>query len=157
MSSVAFERNFANSVPVADSTRAKMLHGLQELIATLAPAESAAIAPDAGHVEDLVRARRQRAKFFNPELFADPAWDMLLELYAAALSQRRVSVSSLCIASGVAATTALRWMSALQKDGLIARENDPLDGRRVFVKLSAKGQRSIEDYFLSLPPGVTPL
>lgn len=157
MSSVAFGRNFANSVPVADSTRARMLHGLQELIATLAPAEAAPIALDAGHIEDLVRARRQRAKFFNSELFGEPSWDMLLELYAADLAQRRVAVSSLAITAGVPLTTALRWMSALQKDGLIARENDPLDGRRVFVKLSARGREAIESYFLSLPPGFMPL
>jgi hypothetical protein len=42
-----------------------------------------------------------REQFFGPDLFADPAWDILLDLYAARLEQQRVAVSSLCIAAAV--------------------------------------------------------
>lgn len=107
-------------------------------------------------LRELLRAREARGKFFNPRLFADPAWDMLIELYAAELAQRRVSVSSLSLASGVPATTALRWIGALQKDGLVIRHADPFDGRRVFLELSPKGSQAIRDYFASLPASLYP-
>lgn len=57
--------------------------------------------PDPRVVRTAIRARRLREQMFSPELFADPAWDMLLDLYAARLERRRVSVSSLCIAAAV--------------------------------------------------------
>jgi DNA-binding MarR family transcriptional regulator len=105
----------------------------------------------------LLRARRERDKYFGTRLFADPAWDMLLELFAAELSQRRVSVGSLAHASGTPMTTSLRWIDALVKAGLAERRQDPLDGRRIFVSLTDKGLRAMDDYLASLPPTVNPL
>jgi DNA-binding MarR family transcriptional regulator len=90
-------------------------------------------------------------------LFADPAWDMLLELYVAQLSQRRMTVSRLSEASGVPPTTALRWIETLVRHGLAERRNDPLDGRRVYISLSVKGCSAIQDYLDSLPACVNPL
>jgi DNA-binding MarR family transcriptional regulator len=88
---------------------------------------------------------------FAPELFADPAWDMLLELYALHLEQKRVSVSSLCIAAYVPPTTALRWVAKLEEEGLATRMEDPRDGRRTWIELSAVGIERMERYFEMLP------
>ena len=87
-------------------------------------------------------------------MFADPAWDILLELYASHLGQQRVSVSALCNCAAVPATTALRWISALQEKLLIDRRPDPLDGRRYFISLTSKGLTAMEDYFRTVPSGV---
>ena len=54
----------------------------------------------------MIRERFRRQNFFDAGLFADPAWDMLLDLLQAELSHLRVPVSSLCIAAAVPATTA---------------------------------------------------
>jgi len=80
-----------------------------------------------------------RQSFFPDGLFSDPAWDMLLDLTHARLSGKRVSVSSLCIASRVPATTALRRISDLVSEGLATRVRDEADGRRVFVELTEDG------------------
>lgn len=90
----------------------------------------------AARVRALLRARRGRCVYFDSGLFADPAWDMMLDLLAARLERRAVSVSSLCLASGVAQTTALRWIGLLVSRGLIVRRRDCSDGRRVLVTLS---------------------
>jgi DNA-binding MarR family transcriptional regulator len=100
-------------------------------------------------VRRAIDERRNRDKFFPENLFADPAWDMLLELYAAELGQIRVATSSLCAGAAVPPTTALRWIGTLAREGLIDRHSDPLDGRRIFVRLSAKGVSSMEAYFQS--------
>ena len=101
----------------------------------------------AEQVRQVIRARRVRARFFSEDLFADPAWDMLLDLLAAEIAQHRVPVSSLCIAAAVPPTTALRWIKTLTDAGLFMRRADPHDGRRVFVELSPGASTSIRHYF----------
>jgi DNA-binding MarR family transcriptional regulator len=95
----------------------------------------------------VIRARRLRARYFSEELFADPAWDMLLDLLQAEVSQLRVPVSSLCIAAAVPATTALRWLKTMVKQGLFVRRADPHDGRRVFVELAPEASHALRRYF----------
>lgn len=104
-------------------------------------------------IRSLIRLRRNRDHFFGAEMFADPAWDILLELYASELGQQRVSVTSLCSCAAVPATTALRWISALQEKQFIERRPDPLDGRRHFISLTDKGLEAMDGYFRTVPAG----
>lgn len=98
-------------------------------------------------VEAVIRARRLRTRYFPEHLFADPAWDMLLDLLQAEIAQLRVPVSSLCIAAAVPATTALRWLKSMVQEGLFVRRPDPHDGRRVFVELAPDVSRALRRYF----------
>lgn len=98
-------------------------------------------------VRAVICARRLREKFFSADLFADPVWDMLLDLFHAQLSGFRVSVSSLCIAAAVPATTALRWLKIMTDKGLVIRHADPFDGRRMFVELSPQASLALQSYF----------
>jgi DNA-binding MarR family transcriptional regulator len=100
-----------------------------------------------------LKARRQRSDFFSAKLFADPAWDMILELYAASLTERRLSVSRLAERSGVPMTTALRWIATLEAEGLIERQEDPFDKRRYFLLLSDNGANAMKSFFDQLQPG----
>lgn len=104
-------------------------------------------------VRTILKLRRRRDQFFAGELFADPAWDILLELYAAMLGQQRITVGSLCVASAVPPTTALRWISILEGKGLIRREADFMDGRRFYLSLSSSGLEAIANYFETVPAG----
>ncbi len=122
-------------------------------------ANDAAREPDASEVSAelvswAISARRNRAHYFPGELFADPAWDMLLDLLEAELRQRRVCVSSLCIAAGVPASTALRWIKSLVEEGLFVRIPDPNDLRRVYVELSPAASNALRLYFAELNLGV---
>lgn len=101
-------------------------------------------------LREIIRLRRQRERFFDNGLFADPAWDILLDLKAAQLEKQMVSVSSLCIAAAVPPTTALRWISAMTESGMLIRQQDPVDARRVFILLSDETNARIEDYFASI-------
>ena len=98
-------------------------------------------------MRNVIRARRLRARYFAEELFADPAWDMLLDLLQAEIAQLRVPVSSLCIAAAVPATTALRWLKTLVSQGLFIRRPDPHDGRRVYVELAPETSQALRRYF----------
>lgn len=98
-------------------------------------------------VRTVIRARRLRTRYFEADLFADPAWDMLLDLLQAEIAQLRVPVSILCIAAAVPATTALRWLKTMTDQGLFKRRADPHDGRRVFVELSPEASAAMRRYF----------
>lgn len=107
--------------------------------------------PDAAEIRRAIRARRLRDEMFaQAGLFEDPAWDMLLDLFAAELERRPVSVSSLCIAAAVPATTALRWISKLIAADLLERRPDSLDRRRAFISLSAKASAGMRAYIAAL-------
>jgi DNA-binding transcriptional ArsR family regulator len=103
-------------------------------------------AVSAGLVRSMIRARRMRDDFFKGGLFADPAWDILLDLLAARLEKRSVAVSSLCIAAAVPPTTALRWIQTLTDRGLLVRIADPRDGRRVYIELSDEAHDALIAY-----------
>ena len=110
----------------------------------------------AGQVRAIIRARRLREQYFHADLFADPAWDMLLDLMAARLGKQRVAVSSLCIAAAMPPTTALRWIKTLCEQGLFVRSADPEDGRRVYIELSDAAAAGLHAY-LAAAQRISPL
>lgn len=114
----------------------------------LTPAEAGSAPAVSGEaVRQLIRARRLRARFFDADLFADPAWDMLLDLFQAEIAQHRVPVSSLCIAAAVPPTTALRWIKTMTDSGLFLRRLDPHDRRRIFIELAPATSEAMRRYF----------
>jgi hypothetical protein len=135
---------------------ASALAALSEEDRAAADAAKGKVRVDAGLVRTMIRARRLRDQFFRSEIFADPAWDMLLDLFAARLEKRRVAVSSLCIAAAVPPTTALRWIKSLSDQGLFVRIADAEDGRRVFIELS-DGAAAAIDAYLRAAQRISPL
>lgn len=106
--------------------------------------------PTAAELRGILRHRRMRGRFFDSTLFADPAWDMLLDLMAARLEDEEVSVTSLCIASAVPSTTALRWIRNMIDMGLFHRRADPADGRRIYISLTDAAARAMSSYLAAV-------
>jgi DNA-binding MarR family transcriptional regulator len=97
----------------------------------------------AATAEALLAARKTRGDALGGQLFSDPAWDMLLALFAAAERGGPLSVSRLCAAAGVAQTTALRWLEQLEQSRLVSRAADAADARRTLVSLSADAREKM--------------
>lgn len=98
-------------------------------------------------LEKLREMRRVRSKYLPEELFSDPCWDVLLDLYEARLSSKQVSVTSLGATSGVPMSTALRRIGELQQHGLVERICDTEDKRRSFVVLTRQGLQALDNFF----------
>ena len=79
------------------------------------------------------------------DLFVDPAWDMLLDLFITRSEGKRTSVSALCLASCVPSSTALRWIATMERRGLVVRRPDPCDRRRYFVHLTAAALAALHE------------
>lgn len=93
--------------------------------------------------ERLYARRRRRDALFGGALFGEPAWDLLLDLYVAALTDRQVCVQSACVGAAAPTTTAIRYLGLLEDRGLVASEPDEFDMRRRFVRLTEQAQRLI--------------
>lgn len=82
-------------------------------------------------------ARRKVDEIFGMAGFSvSPAWDIMLDLYKAKIAGRAISVTSASIGAACPATTALRWLQALENMGLLQRAEDGRDRRRVEITLT---------------------
>ena len=89
------------------------------------------------------KARREREKTFGANLFADPAWDLLLYLFLAMSDERAVAVTEACYAAAVPISTALRCVGQLVDRKLILRVANPKDRRTAHLYLSDAGREKM--------------
>lgn len=108
----------------------------------------------AARVRKIIRHRDRRREVFGDNLFSDPAWDLMLGIFHASLQQTRLPVGAACAEARAPATTALRWISTLEDKGLLIREADPFDGRRVYLSLSDEGYHLMWGLLQDLELGV---
>jgi len=94
----------------------------------------------------IIGSRSLRNRHFPSQIFADPAWDILLDLTRAKLEDQQVSVSSVCIAASVPMSTALRWVRQMTDAALLHRWTDPKDRRRDLIALTESTASQMRDY-----------
>ena len=94
----------------------------------------------------IYRARRRRLEYFDADLFAEPAWDMLLDLFVNKALGRRISTTSLCLAANVPQSTGLRYLALLEAKALVRRRPAPDDGRVTLVDLTPRGYKQMRRY-----------
>lgn len=114
-----------------------------------APRSAAPEADDLLHTARWIRrSRDRRAAFFDAQLFADPCWDILLDLMCGQLEDQPVPVSSACLATGLPFSTALRHVRHLVDLGMIHRWQDPKDKRRDLLALDAQTFETMKSYLI---------
>jgi hypothetical protein len=125
---------------VSDSVASFVVDRTRFTIVTepLAPATSLGIIARAMYNE-----RRVRDHVADLSLFGEPAWDILLDLFASESEGKPVSISSACLAAAVPMTTALRWVARLEEERLIERRATG-DRRRINVQLTPSGRERVE-------------
>jgi len=94
--------------------------------------------------------RRKRDALFDPVIFADPEWDILLDLFAEGGFGRKVSMSSLCIAASVPTTTAVRCINAMIEQGVLLKSRDANDARRVLIELTADTRNRMRTWLVGV-------
>ena len=98
------------------------------------------------HANAVLEQRRLRRQFLPGELFHEPAWDMLLALFASRDDRMPMNIKALVSMSDAPVTTSQRWIEHLYKLRLIDRVIDPADRRRVEISLSAVGSDAVTSY-----------
>lgn len=97
-------------------------------------------------VQILADRRARTGYFSNPDMFGEPAWDILLDLYIHQFQNDDVSVKNACVGSGASANSALLWLKLLEERGLIFTDDDPTDQKRKLVRLTSEGYESMTRY-----------
>ncbi|HEV2866433.1 MAG TPA: winged helix DNA-binding protein [Allosphingosinicella sp.] len=97
----------------------------------------------AAFARSLYKNRRRRDELMPAKLFGEPAWDILLDLFAQDCAGRETSVISACIAAAAPQTTALRYIGRLAASGLVRRLPVPSDRRRTLLRLTPKGRAAV--------------
>ena len=116
-------------------------------------AERAAAMHDADLTEfarQLLVGRKQRDHYFDPMLFSNPAWDILLNLYVADAEGRPVNVLESCTASIVPQGVALRWLGYLKQEEMVIETPDPARPRHTMIRLADQARLTISSYLGSL-------
>jgi DNA-binding MarR family transcriptional regulator len=94
----------------------------------------------------ILEDRRRRCQIFNPGMFGEPAWELLLNLYVMDKHGPRLTIGQLIQIAGVAQATALRWLEYLRDQELITREEHPTDARTAYVALTDKAREALSLY-----------
>ena len=89
------------------------------------------------HILSVLIVRRARDDAIGKDLFSDPAWDILLELFAARLGSRSITTRDLATAIGTPLSTTVRWIRALQDQRLVESVSARTGGGSIV--LSAEG------------------
>ena len=136
-------REFTHLGPISDADVAaarRVFQSLNGMLQETAVAPMPASALSLGKLAtEIKKARELRGQIFDPELFGEPGWDMMLALFISHAEQYRLKVSDLIFESNVPSTTALRWMKTLLDQGLCRKVPNPRDSRSSYIELSDDG------------------
>jgi DNA-binding MarR family transcriptional regulator len=97
--------------------------------------------------EQAVSVRRRRNILLGNDLFGEPTWDCLLDLYISQKSGKPVAISDLARGAGVPETTSRRWLQVLEDRGFVSKQPDPDDSRRIMVRLTGSGLAAMTSIF----------
>ena len=113
-----------------------------------------AVAMHNGDLTDYARltlmGRKQRDRYFDPMLFSNPAWDILLSLYIADGEGRPIGVIETCTAVPVPQGVALRWLGYLKQEEMVVETPDPARPRQTIIRLTDQTRMAVSAYLGSL-------
>jgi DNA-binding MarR family transcriptional regulator len=96
--------------------------------------------------------RGRRMQILPRDMFGEPAWEMLLVLYAER-GRTRLSIGRLTEKLDLPPTTALRWLKYLEEKNLVVREPHPTDLRSAFLTLTPSAIEMLELYLSEVIAG----
>jgi predicted transcriptional regulator len=103
----------------------------------------------AAQVRRYIAARRER-NVLAEGLFSDPAWDILLELFASSLEGQEVTVTGACTSAGCPPTTGLRYLRLMHDAGLIHRRDHWRDMRMKVISITDEGRDFVQTFLTRL-------
>lgn len=111
--------------------------------ATGSQTREAAVRSALDYLSALRRLRQDSGALANLD---EPSWAILLEVYRADITGRRLSVSKLCSMDEASQTTAWRRIRSMEESGLLVRDQDPADARRSFVMLTDSAAAAVAEF-----------
>ena len=94
--------------------------------------------------------RRLRSRYFPIEIFADPSWDLLLEVYAAQIADKPIRLNKAHLSACVPPSIAQRRSRDLVQLGILVTERARTDRRGVQLTLSPAARSRLEHLLQSI-------
>lgn len=94
----------------------------------------------------MVEGRRARAQNFPTLLFGDPAWDILLTAYVCEAEGGTLTVAGLKDVLGLSVANTLRWMRALNAEGMVEYERGDGAEEMTTFRLSCEAHQKFERF-----------
>lgn len=104
----------------------------------------------------LLFERNMRRQFMAPEIFGEPAWDILLSAFLAEQDNTKPTVVGACTVCHIPFVIGFRWLKVLEKLGLMARYTVKLPNDDLLIeyaRLTPVGLAAIESYLGTLVAG----
>ncbi len=136
-----------NHISLFNAGTARLMMATVELLDGPPPGEEDRVLR--GVAERILLKRRLRGQYFEEEMFGEPAFDVMLDLFVRHLAGRSTYTTSAAIASGAPLTTALRQIAMLVERGMVTRVPDPDDRRRVLLRITGDGEQRMRDYLMA--------
>ena len=89
--------------------------------------------------------RGRRMELLPKDMFGEPAWEMLLILYAEQ-HRTRLTIARLSDKLDLPPTTALRWLNYLEDKRLVVRAPHPTDQRCAILTLTSNAIEALDSY-----------
>lgn len=97
-----------------------------------------------------VADRRTRAAFIgSEEIFGEPAWDILLDLFIRQAAEQQDGSRAFAQADS-SVSTAMRWLRVLEQTGLVELKADPTSANSCLVHLTPAGYEGMLRYLESI-------
>ena len=98
-----------------------------------------------------LKAEQERAEFFGPDMFPNPGWAILLQIFVSGAKGDAVDTDALCAAAGVPETVALRHLAVLVSAKLVRRQPRRGSPETTCLTLTPAGEKALCDYFSRAP------
>ena len=95
----------------------------------------------------MLRLRKAAKSCFGPPVLSEPAWSLMLALYTADAVRKQLHIGSIAERADVPRSTALRWLTKLDRSGFVRLVPDPSDKRAGRVRMTAGGLEAMQRSF----------
>jgi hypothetical protein len=95
---------------------------------------------------ELLHQRRQRRRFFSTSMFGEPAWEMLLELFAQTPADKGMTVGRLISSADVPVSVGKRWIEYLERERMVFRDPDDSDDLETAIDLTREAEAKLASY-----------
>lgn len=112
------------------------------------PAKPGANAASKENARATIRRRLLRRQLLGaPDLFGEPAWDMILDLFVHEDDRKPMAMSSICVSAGIPFSSAMRLAQKLCDADILQRVPDTFDGRRINLRIAPDVVHRLRAYF----------
>lgn len=99
---------------------------------------------------ELIHHRRQRRRFFSTMVFGEPAWEMLLALFAHTPGEEGMTAEKLISSVEVPASVGKRWIDYLERERLLVRHAAGADEATSVISLTPEAEARLTSYIESI-------